>query len=189
MRLQHPVTPFITEELWHRFGQTESIALAAYPQAAAFDEAAEHDMALMQDMITAARKLRADHGVDKKLLLDGVLYCRNGASKVELSVIEKLAAVKLEIRTGIAPNLQGAARSTPDFDLLLQLPEVDASAQRGRLAKEIEELEKLIADKDRQLASEKFLSGAPAHVVDSLRSKRGEYVAQLEKSRAALNDL
>jgi len=33
------------------------------------------------------------------------------------------------------------------------------------------------------------LSSAPAHVVDSLRAKRGEYVAQLEKSRAVLNDL
>ena len=62
-------------------------------------------------------------------------------------------------------------------------------AQRGRLSKEIDELRKLIADKDRQLASEKFMSGAPAHVVESLRAKRGEYLAQLEKSQAALNDL
>ena len=30
------------------------------------DEPAEHDMALLQDMITAARKIRADNGVDKK---------------------------------------------------------------------------------------------------------------------------
>ncbi|MGD0436323.1 MAG: valine--tRNA ligase [Bryobacteraceae bacterium] len=189
LRLQHPVTPFITEELWHRFGQAESIALAAYPQAGIIDQPAEHDMAIMQDMITAARKLRADHGIDKKLLLEGVLYCRNGASKVELPVIEKLAAVKLDVRTGIAPSLNGAVRSTPDFDLLLQLPEVDVGAQRGRLSKEIDELRKLIADKDRQLASEKFMSGAPAHVVESLRAKRGEYLAQLEKSQAALNDL
>ena len=35
LRLQHPIMPFITEELWHRFGQTESIALAKYPQASA----------------------------------------------------------------------------------------------------------------------------------------------------------
>jgi valyl-tRNA synthetase len=34
LRLQHPILPFITEELWHRFGQNTSIALARYPQAA-----------------------------------------------------------------------------------------------------------------------------------------------------------
>ena len=48
-------------------------------------------MALLQDMITAARKLKADHGLDKKLELAGVLYCRNGSRSVELPVIEKLA--------------------------------------------------------------------------------------------------
>jgi valyl-tRNA synthetase len=189
LRTLHPIMPFITEELWHRFGHTDSIAIAAYPQAGATDEAAEREMALLQEMITAARKLRADNGLDQKLILNGVLYCRNGAKDVELGVIEKLAKVKLEVRTETAPKLSGAVRSTPDFDLLLQLPEVDAEGQRTRLAKEITELEKLIADKDRQLANEKFLSGAPANVVESLRSKRLEYFSQLEKSRAALSSL
>jgi valyl-tRNA synthetase len=189
LRLQHPLMPFITEELWHRFGQTESIALAEYPRAGPRDEPAEREMALMQEMITAARQLRADNGVDKKLLLEGVLYCRNGAKSVDLSVVEKLAVVKLEVRTETAPKLTGAVRSTPDFDLLLRLPAVDLEIQRARLAKEIEQLEKLIANIDRQLKNEKFLNGAPAHVVDSLRAKRAEYIAQLEKSFAVLNDL
>ncbi len=189
LRLEHPVMPFITEELWHRFGETRSIALAAYPQAGATDEAAEREMALMQEMITAARQMRADHGLDKKLLLEGVLYCRNGSRSVELPVIEKLATVKLDVRTGAAPDLNGAVRSTPEFDLVLRLPEVDSDIQRARLTKEIEQLEKAIADKDRQLASEKFLGSAPTHVVESLRSKRAEQAAQLEKSRATLNTL
>ncbi|HUA19981.1 MAG TPA: valine--tRNA ligase [Bryobacteraceae bacterium] len=189
LRLQHPIMPFITEELWHRFGETTSIALAAYPQAGSTDEAAEREMALLQEMITSARKLRADHGLDKKLELKGVLYCHNGSQTVELSVIEKLANVKLDLRTETPMALAGAVRSTPEFDLLLHLPEIDSAGQRNRLQKEIHQLEKLIADKDRQLANDKFLSSAPAHVVDSLRSKRGEYVAQLEKSRTALAQL
>ena len=189
LRLQHPIMPFITEELWHRFGQTGSIALAAYPQAGATDESAEREMALMQEMITAARKLRADHGLDRKLVLPGVLYCRNGAKNLELGVIEKFANVKLDVRVAPAPKLSGAVRSTPDFDLMLELPEVDADGQRVRLRKEIDELDKLILAKDKQLENEKFLSGAPAHVVDSLRAKRAEYVAQRDKSLAALNDL
>jgi valyl-tRNA synthetase len=189
LRLQHPIMPFITEELWHRFGQTGSIALAAYPQAGATDESAEREMALMQEMITAARKLRADHGLDRKLVLPGVLYCRNGAKNLELGVIEKFANVKLDVRTEAAPKLSGAVRSTPDFDLMLELPEVDAEGQRVRLRKEIAQLEKLIAGIDRQLENEEFLSKAPVHVVDSLRAKRAEYVAQRDKSLAALNDL
>jgi len=184
LRLQHPIMPFMTEELWHRFGETTSIALAAYPQAGATDENAELEMELMQEMITAARKLRADHGLDRKLVLEGVLYCHNGSRNVELAVIEKLANVKLDVRNENAPKLSGAVRSTPEFDLLLQLPEVDAEGQRARNEKEIVQLRKLIVDKDKQLANEKFLSSAPPNVVDALLEKRAEYVAR----PTALND-
>ena len=101
-------------------------------------------------------------------------------------MVEKLANVKLDVRSDAAPKLEGAVRSTAEFDLLLRLPEVDVSGQRAKLEREIQGLEKLIADKDRQLTNEKFLSGAPPAVIDSLREKRREYDAQLEKAQAAL---
>jgi valyl-tRNA synthetase len=189
LRLQHPILPFITEELWHRFGQTTSIALAPYPQAAAIDEAAEGEMALLQDMVTAARKLKADNGLDDKLELAGVLYCRNGASKVELPVLEHLGKVKLEVRTGAAPALTGAVRSTQHFDLALQLPEIDRYAVRHRLQKENEKLEKVIVSTNTQLESEKFLNSAPPHIVESMRAKLADYRATVQKNKDTLNGL
>jgi len=189
LRLQHPILPFITEELWHRFGQNTSIALAPYPKATATDDAAEREMALLQDMVTAARKLKADNGLDDKLELAGVLYCRNGASHVELPVLERLGKVKLEVRSGAAPALTGAVRSTQHFDLALQLPELDRDALRDRLLKENDKLEKLVINIDRQLANEKFLSNAPAHIVEELRTKRAEYLAQMKKNRDTLEGL
>jgi valyl-tRNA synthetase len=85
--------------------------------------------------------------------------------------------------------LTGAVRSTPQYDLSLQLPEVDHEVQRDRLSKEADKLQKLVMNIDRQLESEKFLNGAPPHVVESLRAKRAEYVAQIEKNRAAIAQL
>ena len=81
------------------------------------DEAAEHEMGLLQEMVTAARKLKADNGLDDKLELAGVLYCRNGSRNVELPVVECLAKVKLEVRTDAPLALTGAVRSTAQFDL------------------------------------------------------------------------
>ena len=192
LRLLHPVMPFITEELWHRLGHDKSIALAPYPKAEGIDEAAEHDMALLQEMITAARTIRADHNIDKKLVLEGHLYCRNGAQAVaesHLDVVQRLANVKLAVTSEAPAKLEGAVRSTPDFDLLLETPKADVEVQRARLLKETDQLVKLIADKDRQLGNEKFLSSAPAKIVDGLREKRAEYQAQLDKNRSALADL
>ena len=54
-------------------------------------------MALLQDIVTAARALRADHKVDKKPLLTGVLYSKH---PLHLDAIERLANVKLTVRNG-----------------------------------------------------------------------------------------
>jgi valyl-tRNA synthetase len=189
LRLQHPILPFITEELWHRFGQNTSIALAQYPQAGATDETAEREMSLLQDMVTAARKLKADNGLDDRLELAGVLYCRNGSRNIEFPMVEFLAKVKLEIRTDVPPALTGAVRSTAHFDLSLQLPEVDSQALRQRLLKEIGVLEKLVVSNDRQLANEEFVNRAPAKIVESMRAKRAEYIAQIQKNRDMFDQL
>jgi valyl-tRNA synthetase len=190
LRLLHPLMPFLTEELWQRLERPgKSIALAAYPRfdAASVDANAEHDMAILQEIITAARSLRADHKVDRKQSLAAVLYAPGHACSVARShaqAIEKLANVQLELHHEAAPKLDGAVRSTPEFDLLLKIPA--AADQSERLEKENEQLAKLIADKDRQLENEAFLQRAPAHVVDEIRKKKAEYEAQLAKNRAAL---
>jgi valyl-tRNA synthetase len=199
LRLLHPVMPFLTEELWQRMaegvaGRPASIALAPYPQyeAAADDPAAERAMDLVQDIITAARNVRADMKTDPKQRLDGVLYARGEVVEIarrQLEAIEKLANVKLAIETGAAPKLAGAARSTADFDLALRVPAAQVEVQRARLDKEIQQLEKLIANSRRQLDDETFLARAPEKVVQGIRDKLAEYEAQLARSRGALEGL
>ena len=80
-------------------------------------------------------------------------------------------------------------RSTAEFDLVFNVPQSHTAEQRKRREKEREQFEKNIANNNRQLADEKFLSRAPAHVVEGLRAKLAEYETQLEKIRKALNGL
>jgi len=182
LRLLHPLMPFITEELWQRLGKPgKSIALESYPQAGHMDHKAEREMTLLQDIVTAARALRADHKVDKKPLLTGVLYCKQ---PIHLDAIERLANVNLKVETGFVPKLEGAIRSTPDFDLVLEMPK--PANQRDRLLKENIELEKVIANSDRQLNNEDIISKMPNKVVETLRIKNAAYKAQLQKNLDAL---
>jgi valyl-tRNA synthetase len=195
LRLLHPLMPFLTEELWQRLAgggkHPASIALAEYPQPseAAIDEAAEKEMETLQAVITAARNLRAEMKVDPRQQLGGALYSQNAvleSSRTHLDVLEKLARVKLELRLGLAPQGEGTLHSTPDFDLVLQLPPAESGAQKARLEKQIEQLEAVIANSRRQLSNEEFLSRAPARVVESIRQKLADYEAQLQKSHGAL---
>jgi valyl-tRNA synthetase len=188
LRLLHPVMPFITEELWQRLNPTgKSIALAAFPVAdrERIDAAAESEMALLQLIVTSARTLRADNKVDKTVQLPATIYTNQNGLYVD--AIQKLANIKLEKLTPADKvKLTGAVRSTPEFDLVLHLPEADTASQKIRLQKEIEQLEKLIASSERQLSDEAFLAKAPAKIIDGIRAKLSDYKAQLDKSRAAV---
>jgi valyl-tRNA synthetase len=194
LRLLHPAMPFITEELWSRLGRQGSIALARFPlyDPSAEDAAAEKDMALMQEIITGARALRADARLDPRMQFEAVLLAEGETAALASSqaeAIQKLANVSLAVAAPGAIRVQGLHRQTRDFDLLLKVTASQLDAQRSRLEKEIQQLEKIIASSDRQLSSEEFLKKAPAHVLDSLRAKLGDYSAQLSKSRATLEGL
>ena len=181
LRLLHPIMPFLTEELWHKIGGAEgdSISLQAYPQYdAKFDDpAAEAEIELLQDIVRAARNLRADLGLDPKQPLQGRI-----SINVATETIRRLSGVIFE--TGIVAKT-GAVRSTPDFDLSIDVPTGQIEAQRKRIEKEKEQLEKNIANSKRQLGDEKFLSKAPAHIIESIKAKLADYEAQLGK----LNEL
>ena len=73
------------------------------------------------------------------------------------------------------------------FDLSLEVPHGQLDAQRKRLEKERDQLTKNIANSQRQLGDEVFLSKAPAKVVDSIRAKLAEYEIQLKKVEDSLN--
>jgi valyl-tRNA synthetase len=145
-------------------------------------------MSILQEMITSARELRADMKLDPKLVLEGVLVVREPARHVagtQLHALERLGNVKLDVRSA-ADGIEGVKRSSPEFDLILKASAEQAAAQRARVQKEIAQLEKVIANSERQLGDDKFVSRAPAHVIDQIRLKLGDYRDQLTKHRESI---
>jgi valyl-tRNA synthetase len=196
LRLLHPVMPFLTEELWQRLAKDRSdrpasISVTQYPQynPTAADPVAEVEMSVLQEIITAAREMRSDLKLDPKQPVGAILVTREPARAVaaaQVPAIERLANVKLEIRSDLNGE-EGMKRSSPQFDLIIKVSAEQAAAQRARMQKEIEQLEKLIANSRRQLSDDTFLGRAPAHVVESLRQKLSDYEAQLQKNRESLS--
>jgi valyl-tRNA synthetase len=180
LHLLHPLMPFITEELWHRFGEhgDESISLRSYPSydPKRDDPAAEAEIELLQNIVRAARNLKTDLGIDVRQPVTGKI-----SIGIDNEMVRRLCAVTFT--QGEVPKT-GAVRSTTDFDLSLDVPAGQLEAQRKRVDKEREQLTKNIANSQRQLSDEVFLSKAPAKVIDSIRAKLAEYEAQLEKLNA-----
>ena len=200
LRLLHPVMPFITEEIWHAVYDgtppLKSIALAAYPQADEkhIDLAAETSMAIVQDLIVAVRNLRAELKVEQKQKVPIQIFAPDSAIKSLLgtnqSAIERLANV--ESVTFVENSLAkvAGARSTARFDVhVVYEKKIDVAAERARLTKELEQIEKEIANGQRQLGNEQFLAKAPAKVVDGMRTRLTELEGLREKIRNSLDQL
>ena len=205
LRLLHPVMPFLTEELWQRLihgagissSQPKSISLSSYPSAVAFRTSASSTAAfiVLQEIITAARNLRADNKLDPKATLKATLYNRAALfDQPELEIIRSIAKLDLDQKEGSTQSQAGMIRSLPEFDLQIHAAPVTSNGEAGpeakaRVSKEIANLEKVIASSSRQLDDPDFTSKAPARIIASMHSKLAEYQVQLTKSRELLAGL
>ncbi len=200
LRLLHPVMPFITEEIWQAIYDgkppLKSIALAAYPQAneRQFDLAAETKMAILQDLIVAVRTLRAELKVEQKQKVPIQVFAPEADIRSLLEdnhgAIERLANVEsITFAEGSLAKLTGA-RSTARFDVhVVYEKKIDVAAERLRLTKELEQIEKEIGNGQRQLGNQQFLSKAPAKVVEGMRKRSTELEVLREKIQSQLDEL
>jgi valyl-tRNA synthetase len=225
LRLLHPVMPFVTEELWHQFPQRAgasrvaaealassqladsigdtttpgplSIALENYPTPNSdwSDPDAENEMALLQEIIIAARNIRAELKLDPKKRISADFSTSDpGVRKIvenNLEPILRLAALSgVQMSSGRPDPTGGAIRSTAQFDLRIAFGEVvDKAPEVAKARKEIERLVKDIASKEARLADESFRSKAPAEVVRNMEATVAERRAELAKLRARVKQL
>jgi valyl-tRNA synthetase len=177
LRLLHPLMPFITEELWHRLEMPgKSIALARYPQSdpAAADEKAEYEIGVLHEIITHIRQRRADNKIDKSQTQS--VEINWPSPEYEVIDANQNAIARLTNGTLTVNKIASYPGS-----ITLNIP-----IDRERISKEIAELEKVVANSERQLSNEAFIAKAPEKIVAGMRQKQAEYEAQLAKLRAAL---
>jgi valyl-tRNA synthetase len=192
--------PFITEEIWQAIYEgnppKKSIALADYPQS---DEmqiniAAEVDMAILQDLIVSVRNLRAELKVEPKIKVPIEVFAHEPTMRIlleqNLASIERLASVESVTFAEASLEKVAGARSTSRFDVhAIYEKKIDVAAERERLTKEMQKIEKQLASAQARLGDEQFLSKAPSHVVEGLRKQAEEAASLREKIAAKLKEL
>jgi valyl-tRNA synthetase len=158
--------------------------------------AAETEMAILQDLIVSVRNLRAELKVEPKVKVPIEVYAHEPEIRAMLE--KNLNAVLLDRPANVETvrfverslaNLPGA-RSTSRFDVhAIYEKKIDVAAERERLTKELEKIEKQFASAQARLSDEQFLSKAPAHVVEGLRKQVDEVTLLREKVLAKLKEL
>ncbi len=192
VRLLHPFMPFITEELWQNLEERadgESIMYAPVPRASKADESLLASMEVAKEVIAGVRNVRAKKNIPSKEPLE--LRC-TGASPLD----EAVAAVVLKLANLSALNAEAekdAAGSTflvgtYEFNGPLS-GNTDIEAERAKLQKDIAYYEGFLASVMKKLSNERFVSKAPAAVIDAERRKQADTESRLTTLRAALEAL
>ncbi|MEX0992180.1 MAG: valine--tRNA ligase [Actinomycetota bacterium] len=176
LRLLHPVMPFVTEEIWQRFGRGDSIVVAAWPESAPelADEDAEREFGAVQDIVTDIRQLQA--GIPTELSKNVTLAeDLRPAAEPWLSEVQRLTGAEVAFA-----QLEGVRVDVRISD------GTDVGPILRRLEKKLAEVDGKLGRKRAKLANEGFLAKALPEViakeqrsVDELDEEAGRIRAQL----------
>lgn len=208
LRLMHPITPFITEAIHERlstipmreiigfnFEETKSTASLCQsgwpiPDDELRDEVAEDAYGRMVALTTAIREVRASNKVPPKRQ---VVFHVSGDLASDVSrwspLIETLCNLK-EVSSDPAPDSSASFVFEGNEYRVSDLADaVDASVEKERLTKELEDLSKSIGGLKGRLSNPGYTDKAPEHLVNQTRAELEQKIKDHDSIKAALDKL
>jgi valyl-tRNA synthetase len=211
LRLLHPFTPFVSEELWGHLRRAilespisnlakdwpEALIVASWPdprEPEGWEESKIADFALIQEIVRSIRNLRAEKNVAPSKRIPAVFAAGDKTQLLEeqSKIIASLAGLSgVESRSRLKPDQQekpadSAVLVVGSVEIYLPLAGmVDLANEKARLEKELKEAESHIQRLEKLLSSD-FANKAPAQVVAKEREKLAGYKETAEKIKAQL---
>ena len=187
LRMLHPFMPFITEELWQHLADRrpgESIMYAPMPAVGEIDEKLLAAMAVAQEVVGGVRAVRAKKNIPAKEALD-LLVLGQLDSSVH-GVVCKLANVAHITENATKdPAAMSFLVGTTEYEVPMAAS-LDVDAELARLRKEHDYYTGFKASVEKKLANERFVSNAPAAVVDTERRKLADAEQKLASIAASI---
>ena len=209
LRLLHPFTPFVTEEIWGHLHSAlresplnaicidwpDALIVAKFPEPRnpeGWEESKVADFELIQDIVRSIRNLRAEKNVapNKKIAASISAGGKIDLLKDQARVIASLAGLDQSLFT-IEPSLSekpkdAAALVVGSIEIYLPLAGmVDLTNEKARLEKELKEADSHIQRLETLLGSD-FANKAPAALIAKEREKLAAYKDTAEKIKAQL---
>jgi valyl-tRNA synthetase len=200
LRLAHPITPFITEQLWQTVAplsgrklnpSDDSIMVQAYPEPnlKKLDEKAEDWMDALKSLTDACRNLRGEMQLSPAqkvpLILEGADTSNLESFAPYLQALCKLSEIQIVAELPASPAPVSVVGTTR---LMLKV-EINVAAERERLGKEVARLENEIQKANAKLSNESFVARAPEAVVAQEKERLENFSATLQKVQQQLVQL
>ena len=182
LRLLHPVTPFVTEELWSRLGSSEMLMLQKWPAAdvALRDAEADAAMSAVIEIVSAVRRFRSENVIAPSLKFSVFVIPADEQQRASLIALEQeiLALARLDGMQIVSnrPPLTGEARLVAaGAEIVIPFEGlVDVAAAREQLDRRLTKLTAELSATEKKLGNAGFVAKAPPEVVESMRQREIE---------------
>ncbi|MEW6747332.1 MAG: valine--tRNA ligase [Planctomycetota bacterium] len=211
LRLLHPFAPFITEEIWGHLqpklaasellgagdeclAGADLIARAPFPvDRGRFDARLVDDFARLQEVVRAARTMRAHAGLTERTPVETRVRALDesmrGLVTEQSSLLVRAGNLKWVALATEKPR--GMAMSVvPGAEVYINLAEhLDIDAELGRKRAELEKVEAYVAKIETKLVNASFVSRAPPQVIEAERGRLQEALLKRDRIKAAIEEL
>ncbi|MCK5783109.1 MAG: class I tRNA ligase family protein, partial [Desulfobacterales bacterium] len=200
--LLHPITPFVTEEIWHILPGTEgSIMKATFPtnetvlSTIPFDPDAVVEMELIMAMVNGIRNIRGEMNITPSQPLGVLVQTPDEKSRRLLEQnqefvinLARLDSFKVE---PVGEKPKGTATAIVGETLISVFLEgiIDFGQEVVRLEKEIAKIDTEVEKLNKKLNNPGFVNKAPEAVVDKVKGLHLEYVEKKDKLTVNLNKI
>jgi valyl-tRNA synthetase len=198
LRILHPIMPFITEEIWQRLvplcrtlpsDQNHSIMTQVFPMQddSLIDKHVIDDIEWMKSFVLGIRNIRGEMDIPPSKPLAVLLrnanvkdWQRLQNTRAFLGTIARLESINLLEADEEAPA--SATALVGEMEILIPMAGlIDKEAELARIARALEKVQKDFERTQGKLANEKFVSNAPAEVIEKEQAKLTDFSMQIAK--------
>ncbi|MCG6188707.1 valine--tRNA ligase [Maribellus maritimus] len=184
LRLMHPFTPFITEEIWQLLSERkedESIMISQLPKAEKFDADLLLAFENVKEAISGIRKIRKDKNIPNKDSLE--LKIQKGDKGYEAAFDSVLAKMgNLSSLESVGEEVKGAASfrvKSTNFYIPLE-GFIDEEEELKKLEEELKYTKGFLHSVMKKLGNERFVNNAPEAVVAKEKAKQADAEAKIK---------
>jgi valyl-tRNA synthetase len=195
LRLLHPYMPFLTETIWQNLpglnAQIPALIVARWPEESGRGDAESLELfTRLQESVRAIRNARSEYAVEPARRIAAMVeageyvdvFQKNAAV---LASLARLDAQSLTIQAEMAAPEKAVTLAAGGVTVYLPLAGmVDLDAERTRLQKEIDNLERQLQRSEGLLNNPGFTAKAPPEVIQRERDK----IAELTERRTQLSE-
>ena len=188
--LLHPVSPFITEEIWSylKNESDDDIIISAWPKLSKENIVDDSEtMSTLKEIVTSVRTIRSELNILPSKKIDVLISVNNTTDKKLFedlkNTITALSKIdNLEIDLNIEKPKKSAVGICKKCVAYVPLGDlVDTDSEIKRLTKRLNEVKDFINAIEKKLKNKSFTDKAPENIVNNEKSKLNDFIVERDK--------